>query len=427
MTDVIVVGAGIIGASCALALARRGHDVLVIDRLAGAGYGSTSASSAVIRSYYSTIPATALAYESQFHWEDWPDFVEARPAEHLARYVRCGCLLFETAENARLAGPRRILDAVGVRYDRWDAETLTRALPGMALDSYAPPRRIDDTAFGMPNGRAIEGALFFPEAGYVDDPLAAARNLAAAAEARGARFRYKAEIAAIRTAGGRIQGVTLADGERIDAPLLVNAAGPHSGAINALAGAGRDMSVVIRPMATEVVHTPAPAGFLARPMVMADEDTGVYYRPETGAKLLIGSIEPACDPLLWTSADGPEPALTEQSTNQLWRAALRFPDLPIAARAQGYAALYDVASDWTPVYDRADVDGMFLAIGTSGNQFKNAPMAGEIVAALVAHHGDGAERPAPPPFRLPRIGQALDLGAFARRRAVLPGGGSVMG
>ncbi len=292
------------------------------------------------------------------------------------------------------------------------------------------PRRAGSTIppSARPTAARSSARSISPRRGTSPTPRAARATWSAPATAHGARFRFNAGIAAIRTAGGRIQGVTLAGGERIDAPLLINAAGPHSGAINALAGAGRDMSVTVRPMITEVVHVPAPPALAEAGggMVMADEDAGVYYRPETGGHLMIGSIEPPCDPLLWTEADAAPPALSEQWTNQLWRGALRFPELPIPNRAQGVAALYDVSSDWTPVYDRADVDGMFLAIGTSGNQYKNAPLAGEIMAVLVEHHGV-AGRPSPPPFRLETIGHDLDLSAFGRRRLVHPGGGSVMG
>ncbi|MGV9776967.1 FAD-dependent oxidoreductase [Streptosporangium sp. NPDC003464] len=47
-TDVVVIGSGVIGASVALELARRGWQVTVVDKAGGAGHGSTSASSAVV-------------------------------------------------------------------------------------------------------------------------------------------------------------------------------------------------------------------------------------------------------------------------------------------------------------------------------------------------------------------------------------------
>ncbi len=68
---IVVIGAGVIGSSIALQLARSGHDVTVIERNSAAGMGSTSASSAVVRFNYSTFDAVALAWESYFLWKEW--------------------------------------------------------------------------------------------------------------------------------------------------------------------------------------------------------------------------------------------------------------------------------------------------------------------------------------------------------------------
>lgn len=60
----IVIGAGVIGSSVAWELAKNGYSVTVVDKESGAGQGSTSASSAVIRFNYSTFDSVALAWES---------------------------------------------------------------------------------------------------------------------------------------------------------------------------------------------------------------------------------------------------------------------------------------------------------------------------------------------------------------------------
>lgn len=64
--DVAIIGAGIVGSSTALELSRRGLDVLVVDKAGGAGMGSTSASSAIIRFNYSTFAGVAVSWESKF-------------------------------------------------------------------------------------------------------------------------------------------------------------------------------------------------------------------------------------------------------------------------------------------------------------------------------------------------------------------------
>ena len=71
MPDVVVVGAGVMGASIALELQRSGRSVLVVDRGDAVGAGSTSASSAVVRFNYSTLAGVIAAWESAHRWADW--------------------------------------------------------------------------------------------------------------------------------------------------------------------------------------------------------------------------------------------------------------------------------------------------------------------------------------------------------------------
>ena len=53
--DAILIGAGVIGASVAFELAKRGYRTLSVDKLPAAGYGPTSNSCAIVRSHYSSL------------------------------------------------------------------------------------------------------------------------------------------------------------------------------------------------------------------------------------------------------------------------------------------------------------------------------------------------------------------------------------
>jgi len=64
--DAIIIGAGIIGAATALELSKKGWRTLNLDKLPAAGYGSTGASCAIIRTHYSTLAGAAFAYEGYF-------------------------------------------------------------------------------------------------------------------------------------------------------------------------------------------------------------------------------------------------------------------------------------------------------------------------------------------------------------------------
>src|SRR5262249_12148930 len=93
--DVAIIGAGIVGSSTALELSRRGLDVLVVDKAGGAGMGSTSASSAIIRFNYSTFAGVAVSWESKFRWVAWEEHLGYRDPDGLARFHRCGKILLD--------------------------------------------------------------------------------------------------------------------------------------------------------------------------------------------------------------------------------------------------------------------------------------------------------------------------------------------
>ena len=80
------------------------------------------------------------------------------------------------------------------------------------------------------------------------------------------------------------------------------------------------------------------------------------------------------------------------------------------------------------MYDRSSLDGYYLATGTSGNQFKNAPIVGQLMAALIDACESGHDHDAEPvQVHCPHTGQLLDLGQFSRRRQPASTSGTVMG
>lgn len=408
--DVVVVGAGVIGASIAFELSRVGMSVLVVDKAAGPGQGSTSASSAIVRFNYSTWDGIATAWESKHCWEKWADHLEGVDDAGMAKFHRTG-MAFLDVDIAPMARVLPMFDRAGIPYETWDSEQLQRRVPGLDVGRYWPPRRIDDPAFWEDTAATL-GAHWTPDAGFIDDPSLAAVNLANSARRRGAAFVYGRSVVGV-LGDGTTQGVLLDDGSTLLAPVVVNAAGPWSGALNRLAGVGEDWSVSVRPMRQEVHHVPAPPGFNADGQLgpcVADLDLGTYVRGTPGDGLLVGGTEPECEPLEWL--DDPDAANLNPTQAvfeaQVTRAARRLPELGVPGKPIGIAGVYDVTEDWTPIYDRTERVGFFVAIGTSGNQFKNAPLAGKFMAALVQGQDS---------YLGEHTGLRVDLAAFSRLRS----------
>jgi len=221
----------------------------------------------------------------------------------------------------------------------------------------------------------------------------------------------------------RVGGVTLDDGTTISAPVVVNVAGPHSSKVNRIIGADVDMKITTRALRQEVAHVPAPQGFdfESSELVISDNDIGVYCRPETGNFVLAGSEDPECDLREWVDPDDFSRDFTEQATTQALRLAQRMSGLKVPTRMRGVVDLYDVTEDWLPIYDRSVVDGFYMACGSSGNQFKNAPAAGRLMAGLIDYCEAGNDHDRHPlQFGLAHIDFVLDTATMSRLRKVNP-------
>ena len=82
-------------------------------------------------------------------------------------------------------------------------------------------------------------------------------------------------------------------------------------------------------------------------------------------------------------------------------------------------ALYDVSDDWIPIYDKSSLPGFYMAVGSSGNQYKNAPMAGKIMAELIVECENGHDHDKDPiKLHLNYIDREIDLGFYSRNRVI---------
>ncbi len=421
--DAIIVGAGVIGAATAFEMAKSGLNILSIDKNPAAGYGPTSGSCAIIRVHYSTLEGTAFAYEGYYYWRDWDEYLGFKDESGMADFREVGCLVMRTAQNEFMQSHMSHCNALDIPYEIWNEAQIKDRLPIYDLQGYWPPKRMKEEGFGEPGGGNVESAIYFPTAGYVTDPQLSTHNLQRAAEAHGAEFMFNRRVDEILTKDGRTAGVRLDDGSEVLAPVVVNVAGPASSKINQMAGVLEDMTITTKPLRQEVVHVPAPAGFDFENagMVVSDSDISCYCRPEHGNHILIGSEDPECDRREWVDDEDYDRNFTEQWTVQAYRYAQRVPSLGIPSQMKGVVDLYDVTEDWIPIYDKSALPGFYMAIGTSGNQFKNAPIAGKMMAALIGYCESGNDHDVKPlQFHLPYIDRDIDVGFYSRKRKINP-------
>jgi len=453
VADVVIIGSGVIGCSISLELCRAGFRVLNVDKEGQAGAGSTSYSSGICRMMYSIRDSVMFAWEGMTYYENWADHVKLPSDEPLATLKMSGALIFRAAESKKyLNNVMKAYDTVpGLDYEEWSLNKIQDTYPMLDLTEFGPPVRIDNERFGESvSNRNVESGVWFPRTGYVSDPQLAARNLQSAAIATGqSEFIFNREVISVNRTSSRVSGVTLDDGSILEAPVVVNVAGPHSSHVTRMAFPDpkeNDMNIHTHALRQEVSYVPAPKTwkkneFNAVLPVCSDVDLGIYYRPDVGEKILIGTTEPECDVNHLIKPENPDDvkpggflsSLTDQWTNQVYRAALRMPTMPLpdSTSTQGIVACYDVTPDWTPIYDKTSLPGYYMAIGTSGNQFKNAGVAGRLMREIIeiTENGDVDLDKHPLQFKLNRIpgGGVVNTSSFSRRRDVLDTSASVLG
>ena len=420
--DAVIIGSGIMGCSIAFELAKKGWKTLNVDKLAASGAGSTVNSCAIIRVHYSTLEGTAVAYESYHYWDNWKDYLGVDDPRGMAKFMKKGALVFKTKGNDELKKIVALLKELNIPFEEWSMEKVCERYPIYNDNSYWPAKRPEDSDFSQTSGEKLTGALWCPTGGYISDPQLSTHNVQVAAESHGAEFRFNGEVVDILKENGQVTGVTLKDGTILPAPVVVNAAGPHSFIVNRMADIESSMKIKTRALRQEVIHVPAPSEFDFEKLgcVTSDNDIGCYSRPELGNHILCGSEDPPCDTqVVVDDPDNFNRNLSEQAKVQAMRLALRISDLGIPGELKGVVDLYDVTEDWIPIYDKSDLPGFYLCIGTSGNQYKNAPVVGKLMAKLIAECEQGRDHDSDPvQFHLDYIDRSFSLGFYSRMREI---------
>jgi sarcosine oxidase, subunit beta len=370
--DIVVVGAGIIGSSIAFQLARRSSDrIIVLDKAAGPSEGSTGASSAVVRTFYTQPSVVKLALGGQEAYHNWSDFTGiAHPAN---RFTRTGVLwiLGFTTATAEAATTR--LTSQGVHASVLDADDIRDRFPSVStcdvpfdLTGQTPHECVD-----------LEAAVFEHDGGYAD-PTGANRDLLDAARRKGVDVRFRSQVTRVYTDGGKVTGIETADGTRIDAGLVINAAGPWCNRLNALAGV--EFGWPLTPTRVQVVYRTMGEQIGPLP-VTADHD--IYLRPD-GAQILFGSVLPEDERETANPDDYRTSVDAAFKDTKIHALHHRIPTLPHRGTVTGIAGPYTINHrDVHPVLGPTALDGWWLANGFSGHGFKLAPMIGSMVAQAI--------------------------------------------
>ncbi|WP_405810586.1 FAD-binding oxidoreductase [Streptomyces sp. NBC_00210] len=354
--DIVVIGAGVIGAACAYYAARSGLSVTVIDRGPVAGGTTGAGEGNLLVSDKEPGPELELALLSASLWRE---LAEALPPD--IEFEAKGGLVVASDET-RLTALREFAAAQSA------AGVKALEVPGDSLHELEP-----HLAPGLP------GAFHYPQDAQVQPALAAAHLL----HASGAEVRLGEEVTGILTgSSGEIRGVRTASGE-LHTPHVVNAAGTWGGAVAGLAGVSlpvlprRGFVLVTEPLPRLVRHKVYAADYVADVASgSAELQTSAVVEGTPAGPVLIGASRERV---------GFDRSLSVEVLRRLAaQATTLFPVLAGVSAMRTYAGFRPYLPDHLPaIGPDPRAPGLFHACGHEGAGIGLAPATGLLVAGML--------------------------------------------
>jgi len=360
--DVVIVGAGSVGAPAALSMAEAGLRVLVIDQYPSVGQGSNKRAIGGLRATHSDpakIRVCLRSLEIFSTWEErFGDKIEWRKGGY-------SFVAYRAEEERTLKELLVIQKTYGLNIDWLDARALLGVIPDL-------------------NPEGLIGGTFSPDDGHAS-PLLAIHAFYSRAKKLGADFLFNEKVTGYAIEGGLIRGVRTDKGA-YGAAVVVNAAGPWGAEMAALAG----IEVPVRPDSHEGAVTEAVARFL-EPMVVdirpaAGSANYYFYQHDTGQ--VIFCITPS--PSIWGMDVRETSSFLPMVARRMVDLIPRLKNLRVRRTWRG---LYPMTPDGFPVVGwTRELEGYMLAVGMCGQGFMLGPGLGELMARMVLGTTDEQDR-----------------------------------
>jgi sarcosine oxidase, subunit beta len=349
--DVVIIGAGVNGASLAYHLALAGvHHIIILEKRVAAA-GATGLSSGLVRMHYTNEVEARLAHASFHYFQHWADIIGGD-----CGFVETGFIRTVAPHNVeKLQATVAMLQRVGVD---------TRLIDPSELRVLAPAMQTDDIAL----------AAYEPHSGYAD-PTATTLSLLATARRRGVILRQGIAVTGFLREGERITGVQTSAGD-IAAGVVACAAGGWT--MRLLASLG--LSFPVWNVRHQVIMLQRPPELPAH-LTYIDGALDAYYRPDSRGMTLAssGPMETGADPDHFNQ--GADDSFVESVAEKI---AWRMPKMENAAFVRGWAGVFAVSSDLHPLIGPAPgYERLYAIFGCNGTGFKVAPAVGKALAEQI--------------------------------------------
>lgn len=350
-SEVVIVGAGIAGASLAYFLAERGvGDVVLLEREAQLAVHSTGRSAATLSEFDANLTLLDLKVRSAPFFHAPPSGFCENP---ILRETGVMTLLSESTWGA-VTSLASVWKERGLAFELLAPDAVRAIVPALTTSEFA-------------------GGVWIPRDGRIDVHEILTSYLRRA-RAAGAEVVMGAEVDGFVIEGGRCCGVRVGDCE-YRARVVVDAAGAWAGRVAALAGAS---PMTLQPLRRTIVTFPVPSGMDVRawPLVGSEPHT-LYFAPEAGDLMLSPMdevpMEP-CDP-------SPDDETIAAAVERLSRLA---PALRPTTLKRRWSGLRTFAPDRVHVVgEDPTLPGFFWLAGQGGCGIETSPTVGQVAADLI--------------------------------------------
>jgi glycine/D-amino acid oxidase-like deaminating enzyme len=367
--DIVIVGAGVMGASIAFHLAKRhAGEIVVLDK-DHVGRGGSGRSSALIRMHYSFPPEVQLALVSLKMFQNWQEVVGAPGDFRRTGFVR----IVHPHETERLKLNVEMQRKLGAAIELIDKKQLAELEPDWKVDD-------------------VELAAYELDSGY-GDGAAVANDFLQAARELGSAYISRTQATELKTQSGRIAGVVTDQGS-IAAPVVIAATGAWTRPL--ILQAGYDLPIECEYHQVAILRN--ASDMKGGGCACIDSVTATYFRSDARDKFLIGDFygRRPVDP-----DDFPQRASHDSLEELIERACRRVPKLEAAEVMRGVTGVYDMTPDSRPLLGEIPaIAGLYVCAGFSGMGFKISPAIGLVMSELLL---DGS-------------GKTVDISAFRPNR-----------
>ena len=367
--DIVILGAGVMGASIAFHLAKRKAGKIVVIDKDHVGRGGSGRSSALIRMHYSFPPEVQLALISLRMFQNWQEIVGQPGDFRKTGFVR----IVHPNETARLKRNVEMQRQLGASVDLIDKHDLHELEPDWNVDE-------------------VELAAYEPDSGYGDGAGVAGDFLGAARD-MGATYLSRTQATEFVVEAGHVCGV-ITDQGTISSATVISATGPWTRPLLRLAGC--DLPIECEYHQVAILRN--AQGMKGGGCACIDSVTATYFRSDAHDKFLVGDFygKRPIDP-----DDFPQRASDDSLEEIIERACRRVPKLAGAEVMRGVTGVYDMTPDSRPLLGEIPgIRGLYVCAGFSGMGFKISPAIGLVMSELVL---DGK-------------GRTVDISAFRPNR-----------